>query len=222
MDQGNNNLTNNQNVLSEGEQLVDDTTSRKRKNRHRHMSEQIQRMEMFFKDCSDPSENQRKELGIDQSNKKIKLIDPTSRFNLFGGEKKKTKTAARVRYICDVDNAHDINSLNYFINTPNTTPDQFPIKQLQEVFNMDQGNNNLTNNQNVLSEGEQLVDDATSRKRKNRHRHTSEQIQRMEMFFKDCSHPSENQRKELGIELGLDPLQIKFWFQNKRTQMKIN
>ncbi|KAI5661125.1 hypothetical protein M9H77_20448 [Catharanthus roseus] len=212
MDQANNNLINNQNVVSEGEQLVDETTSRKRKNKHYHMPEQIQRMKMFFKDCPRPS----------QSNKKIKLIDPTSRFNLVGGEKKKTKTAARVRYICDVDNAHDINSLNDFINTPNTTPDQFPIKQLQEVFNMDQGNNNLTNNQNVLSEGEQLVDDATSRKRKNKHCHTSEQIQRMEMFFKDCSHPSENQRKELGIELGLDPLQIKFWFQNKRTQMKIN
>ncbi|KAK9284785.1 hypothetical protein L1049_023962 [Liquidambar formosana] len=39
-------------------------------------------------------------------------------------------------------------------------------------------------------------------------------------FFKDCPHPDENQRKQLGRELGLQPRQIKFWFQNKRTQTK--
>ncbi|KAF7801324.1 homeobox-leucine zipper protein ROC8-like [Senna tora] len=39
-------------------------------------------------------------------------------------------------------------------------------------------------------------------------------------FFKECPHPDENQRSELGRELGLETKQIKFWFQNKRTQMK--
>ncbi|KAK7308817.1 hypothetical protein RJT34_05075 [Clitoria ternatea] len=39
-------------------------------------------------------------------------------------------------------------------------------------------------------------------------------------FFKHCPYPEEKQRKELSIELGLEPMQIKFWFQNKRTQMK--
>ncbi|GLU10612.1 hypothetical protein SLE2022_274040 [Rubroshorea leprosula] len=33
-------------------------------------------------------------------------------------------------------------------------------------------------------------------------------------------HPDENQRLKLGKELGLDSKQIKFWFQNKRTQIK--
>ncbi|CAA7394447.1 unnamed protein product [Spirodela intermedia] len=57
-------------------------------------------------------------------------------------------------------------------------------------------------------------------KKKRYHRHTQHQIQVMESFFKECPHPDDKQRKELSRELGLEPLQIKFWFQNKRTQMK--
>lgn len=41
-------------------------------------------------------------------------------------------------------------------------------------------------------------------------------------FFKECPHPDAKQRNELSHALGLEPLQIKFWFQNKRTQMKVN
>lgn len=57
-------------------------------------------------------------------------------------------------------------------------------------------------------------------KKKRYHRHTQHQIQEMEAFFKECPHPDDKQRKELSRELGLAPLQVKFWFQNKRTQMK--
>ncbi|KAF3451685.1 hypothetical protein FNV43_RR07781 [Rhamnella rubrinervis] len=57
-------------------------------------------------------------------------------------------------------------------------------------------------------------------KKKRYHRHTQHQIQEMESFFKECPHPDDKQRKELSRELGLEPLQVKFWFQNKRTQMK--
>ncbi|XP_061376496.1 homeobox-leucine zipper protein MERISTEM L1-like [Gastrolobium bilobum] len=57
-------------------------------------------------------------------------------------------------------------------------------------------------------------------KKKRYHRHTQHQIQEMESFFKECPHPDDKQRKALGLELGLEPLQIKFWFQNKRTQVK--
>ncbi|KAI8029914.1 Homeobox-leucine zipper protein ROC8 [Camellia lanceoleosa] len=39
-------------------------------------------------------------------------------------------------------------------------------------------------------------------------------------FFKECPHPDDKQRRQLGRELGLEPKQIKFWFQNKRTQTK--
>ncbi|GMJ14596.1 protodermal factor 2 [Hibiscus trionum] len=57
-------------------------------------------------------------------------------------------------------------------------------------------------------------------KKKSYHRHTQRQIHEMEAFFKECPHPDDKQRKELSRELGLEPLQVKFWFQNKRTQMK--
>ncbi|CDY23096.1 BnaC07g30910D [Brassica napus] len=59
-------------------------------------------------------------------------------------------------------------------------------------------------------------------KKKRYHRHTQRQIQELESFFKECPHPDDKQRKELSRELNLEPLQVKFWFQNKRTQMKVH
>uniref|UniRef100_A0A0E0PUX1 Homeobox domain-containing protein n=1 Tax=Oryza rufipogon TaxID=4529 RepID=A0A0E0PUX1_ORYRU len=60
----------------------------------------------------------------------------------------------------------------------------------------------------------------SQRRRKRYHRHTPRQIQQLEAMFKECPHPDENQRAQLSRELGLEPRQIKFWFQNRRTQMK--
>ncbi|KAJ8477749.1 hypothetical protein OPV22_021476 [Ensete ventricosum] len=57
-------------------------------------------------------------------------------------------------------------------------------------------------------------------RKKQYHRHTQHQIQELEAFFKEWPHPDDKQRKELSRELGLEPLQVKFWFQNKRTQTK--
>ncbi|XP_011048683.1 PREDICTED: homeobox-leucine zipper protein ANTHOCYANINLESS 2-like isoform X2 [Populus euphratica] len=58
------------------------------------------------------------------------------------------------------------------------------------------------------------------RPRKKYNRHTANQIQELESFFKECPHPDEKQRSELSRRLGLESKQIKFWFQNRRTQMK--
>ncbi|MCD7453702.1 hypothetical protein HAX54_021893 [Datura stramonium] len=52
------------------------------------------------------------------------------------------------------------------------------------------------------------------------HRHDLEQIQRLEASFKACPFPDAKQRNQLSREIGLDPKQIRFWFQNKRTQTK--
>ncbi|KAL8124236.1 hypothetical protein AgCh_012031 [Apium graveolens] len=38
--------------------------------------------------------------------------------------------------------------------------------------------------------------------------------------FKENPHPDEKQRLELGKRLSLENKQVKFWFQNKQTQMK--
>lgn len=56
--------------------------------------------------------------------------------------------------------------------------------------------------------------------RKKYHRHTPHQIQELEDAFKENPHPDEKARLELGKRLNLSSKQIKFWFQNRRTQMK--
>ncbi|XP_051147479.1 homeobox-leucine zipper protein GLABRA 2-like [Andrographis paniculata] len=82
----------------------------------------------------------------------------------------------------------------------------------------------------IVAEGErrsidQIEDDDDensfeNRKRKRYHRHTPEQIRVMEALFKECPHPDEKQRVQLSNKLGLNPRQVKFWFQNRRTQIK--
>ncbi|KAK4398005.1 Homeobox-leucine zipper protein MERISTEM L1 [Sesamum angolense] len=39
-------------------------------------------------------------------------------------------------------------------------------------------------------------------------------------FFKKYPHPNNNQRREFSDKLGLELFQVKFWFQNKRSQLK--
>ncbi|XP_027186738.1 homeobox-leucine zipper protein HDG1-like isoform X2 [Cicer arietinum] len=63
-------------------------------------------------------------------------------------------------------------------------------------------------------------DDQPQNKKKKYHRHTPQQIQELESFFKECPHPDEKQRSDLSKRLGLENKQVKFWFQNRRTQMK--
>ncbi|MED6186297.1 Homeobox-leucine zipper protein GLABRA 2 [Stylosanthes scabra] len=58
------------------------------------------------------------------------------------------------------------------------------------------------------------------KKRKKYHRHTADQIREMEALFKESPHPDEKQRQQLSKQLGLAPRQVKFWFQNRRTQIK--
>ncbi|KAF8052578.1 hypothetical protein N665_1540s0002 [Sinapis alba] len=68
--------------------------------------------------------------------------------------------------------------------------------------------------------GDSSETDKKTMKKKRFHRHTPHQIQRLESAFSECQHPDEKQRMQLSRELGLAPRQIKFWFQNRRTQKK--
>lgn len=61
---------------------------------------------------------------------------------------------------------------------------------------------------------------SSSKSAKKYHRHTPYQIQELEAFFKESPHPDEKARLELGKRLTLESRQVKFWFQNRRTQMK--
>ncbi|XP_050234758.1 homeobox-leucine zipper protein HDG5 [Mercurialis annua] len=70
------------------------------------------------------------------------------------------------------------------------------------------------------SGNEQEISTQQPPKKKRYHRHTARQIQEMESLFKECPHPDDKQRMKLSHELGLKPRQVKFWFQNRRTQMK--
>ncbi|CAN8240612.1 unnamed protein product [Cochlearia groenlandica] len=63
-------------------------------------------------------------------------------------------------------------------------------------------------------------EEGNKRKRKKYHRHTTDQIRHMETLFKETPHPDEKQRQQLSKQLGLAPRQVKFWFQNRRTQIK--
>lgn len=64
------------------------------------------------------------------------------------------------------------------------------------------------------------ADKSKKKKRKKYHRHTADQIREMEALFKESPHPDEKQRQQLSKQLGLAPRQVKFWFQNRRTQIK--
>ncbi|XP_019709552.1 homeobox-leucine zipper protein ROC5-like [Elaeis guineensis] len=83
----------------------------------------------------------------------------------------------------------------------------------------DENTNNLeTNSLKEISIND--LDQENPRKKKRYHRHTAQQIQELETLFKEYPHPNEKQRLELSKQLCLDTRQVKFWFQNRRTQLK--
>ncbi|XP_015160251.1 homeobox-leucine zipper protein HDG8-like [Solanum tuberosum] len=68
--------------------------------------------------------------------------------------------------------------------------------------------------------GESSISQKGSKRKGQGQRYSVEATQKLEAFFKKCRFPDEDQRNQLAIEVGLDPDQIKGWFQNKRTQTK--
>ncbi|CAK9236392.1 unnamed protein product [Sphagnum troendelagicum] len=88
-------------------------------------------------------------------------------------------------------------------------------KNKEEEYESRSGSDNMEG-----GSGDDQDPDGHPPRKKRYHRHTPRQIQEMEMLFKECPHPDDKQRQHLSKELGLEPRQVKFWFQNRRTQMK--
>ncbi|WOK98188.1 homeobox-leucine zipper protein ROC5-like [Canna indica] len=77
-----------------------------------------------------------------------------------------------------------------------------------------------SDNLEAVSDDDTDQEQNSRKKNKRYHRHTPQQIQELEALFKECPHPDEKQRMELSRRLSLESRQVKFWFQNRRTQMK--
>eukprot|EP00249_Psilotum_nudum_P021393 c28090_g2_i1 orf=1281-3146(-) len=93
-------------------------------------------------------------------------------------------------------------------------PDSEQSKSKEEEHGSRSGSDNMEG-----GSGEEQDPEQPPRK-KRYNRHSAHQIQHMESFFRECPHPDEKHRQELSKALGLTPRQVKFWFQNRRTQLK--
>lgn len=107
---------------------------------------------------------------------------------------------ARIGENYEVNNANSINGLR---------------RSREDDHESRSGSDNMDGGSGEDNDG----DDKRPRK-KRYHRHTPQQIQELEALFKECPHPDEKQRLELSKRLSLEIRQVKFWFQNRRTQMK--
>ncbi|KAE8809966.1 Homeobox-leucine zipper protein ROC5 [Hordeum vulgare] len=63
---------------------------------------------------------------------------------------------------------------------------------------------------------------ASNKRKRGRHanRHCKEHILELEAIFEECPHPDETVRLALSKRVGMDPHQVKFWFQNRRNAKK--
>uniref|UniRef100_M8C352 Homeobox-leucine zipper protein ROC4 n=1 Tax=Aegilops tauschii TaxID=37682 RepID=M8C352_AEGTA len=71
-------------------------------------------------------------------------------------------------------------------------------------------------NNNVKTYSEQRMET----RRTNYHRLRREQIQELEAVFREIPYPDEKLRKSLSERLGMNAQQVKFWFQNHRSNSK--
>ncbi|KAK1285328.1 Homeobox-leucine zipper protein ROC4 [Acorus calamus] len=66
--------------------------------------------------------------------------------------------------------------------------------------------------------GSNILDNKNKRKKS---RHTKEHIQALNFVFEQCNRPNKNKIKELCEKLNMERSQIKIWFQNRRSHLKV-
>ncbi|CAE6190639.1 unnamed protein product [Arabidopsis arenosa] len=109
----------------------------------------------------------------------------------------------------------------------------FPKEEYEMMSMIESGSGMSTWSGHDPVENTAIEQEPPPAKKKRNHRHTALQIQQMEAYvfavffsdyklFKENPHLDDEKRLRLSKELGLSPLQVKFWFQNKRTQIKLD
>ncbi|KAI4295323.1 hypothetical protein L6164_035380 [Bauhinia variegata] len=88
------------------------------------------------------------------------------------------------------------------------------------MSNMDIGMGGTGNSRQPGESGDIQEASSSHKRKKSSKRHSEQQIQVLESFFKECPHPDKDQQRQLSRMVGLEQQQIKFWFQNKRTHTK--
>uniref|UniRef100_A0ACD5W541 Uncharacterized protein n=1 Tax=Avena sativa TaxID=4498 RepID=A0ACD5W541_AVESA len=95
--------------------------------------------------------------------------------------------------------------------------------ELDAIYGDDVDLDISTSNRNIRGRNPTNDQDGTEGRRTRRkrlQRLTSKQTHMLQGFFIICAHPNEFQRRELSGTTGLTTQQVKYWFQNKRTQVK--
>uniref|UniRef100_A0ACD5Z605 Uncharacterized protein n=1 Tax=Avena sativa TaxID=4498 RepID=A0ACD5Z605_AVESA len=94
------------------------------------------------------------------------------------------------------------------------------VQDLGDNFDDHLGLGHDTNMGNTAAADQDDNGGETAARRHNRKRHKREQIQILEAVYHETPHPDETQRRELGMRVGMTELQVKFWFQNRRSAHK--
>ncbi|XP_047337133.1 homeobox-leucine zipper protein ROC2-like [Impatiens glandulifera] len=96
------------------------------------------------------------------------------------------------------------------------------VLEAVEAFGEDEEGEGVGEGEDDKAEAEAEEGESSNnrRRRTTYHRHSQAQIHEMEKFFKNCPCPDGKQRRMLSLQLGMDLVQVKCWFQNKRAQLK--